>query len=68
MRLIPNRRQASHFDLTEISVQELKNLLEAIKTPGGAGWRFNSPWGRGTIEQFESALNAERQYFYETSW
>jgi hypothetical protein len=66
MKLSPNRDKASQFNLREISVQELKNILYAMEHVNPP-WQFNSPWGRGVIQQFKAALAAERLY-HQNDW
>lgn len=66
MIIRPSREKPDHFIL-DVSSQELQNILEAFENTNPP-WKWNSPWGKGTIQQFKDAIEAGKKYYFRTSW
>lgn len=62
----PSTRNAQHYDICELSVQELRNILEAFENPD-RDWRWRNPWGSWIKDALKKAIKANDEY-YGSKW
>ena len=64
MKIHPDRSNPQHFVLSEVSAQELRNIIQMVNA---TSWRI-TPWGKGIIERFSNAVRDNSKFFFDTSW